>query len=62
MRALIPRPETELLADDGRGRRSPRGAAARITCAWDVAPGSGAVAVAAALDFRDAESPTAACA
>jgi release factor glutamine methyltransferase len=54
-RALIPRPETELLADAAIAE-----IAARLTrdgeplVAWDVATGSGAVAVAVALRFRQA--------
>jgi len=55
LRALIPRPETELLADEAMtaiGARLARDTA-RIV-AWDVATGSGAVAVALALHFRSA--------
>ncbi len=54
-RALIPRPETELLADE-----AVMTIAARMThgtppiVAWEVATGSGAVAVALALRFRSA--------
>jgi len=54
-RALIPRPETELLADAAIAE-----IAARLTrddaavSAWDVATGSGAVALAIALRFRQA--------
>ena len=54
-RALIPRPETELLADaamtaiEARMRRE-----AEPLVAWEVAVGSGAVAVALALRFRSA--------
>ncbi|MGH2382899.1 MAG: N5-glutamine methyltransferase family protein [Candidatus Limnocylindria bacterium] len=52
-RALIPRPETELLAEEAM-----TAIAARLTrdtapiVAWDVATGSGAVAVALAIRFR----------
>lgn len=54
-RALIPRPETELLAEAAIAE-----IAARLTShdapvvAWEVATGSGAVAVALALRFREA--------
>jgi len=54
-RALIPRPETELLADAAIAE-----IAERLTrddapiVAWEVATGSGAVAVALALRFREA--------
>jgi release factor glutamine methyltransferase len=54
-RALIPRPETELLAEAAMDE-----VAARLTrdtepiVAWEVATGSGAVAVAMALRFREA--------
>ena len=53
-RALIPRPETELLLDaaiseiEARLARTPR-----PLVAWEVATGSGAVAVALALQFAD---------
>ncbi|MEO7295938.1 MAG: peptide chain release factor N(5)-glutamine methyltransferase [Candidatus Limnocylindria bacterium] len=52
-RALIPRPETELLADEAIAaiaRRGSRRAAPLIV--WEVATGSGAVAVALAIHFR----------
>jgi release factor glutamine methyltransferase len=52
-RALIPRPETELLADAAIAEiehRLDRGP----LVAWEVATGSGAIAVAVALRFRDA--------
>lgn len=52
-RALIPRPETELLADAATEEiraRVPRDT--KPIVAWDVATGSGAVAVAVALRFR----------
>ena len=54
-RALIPRPETELLAEEAM-----TAIAARLTrdrtpiVAWDVATGSGAVIVALAIRFRSA--------
>lgn len=54
-RALIPRPETELLADaaiEEVARRLVRDGAPVV--AWDVATGSGAVALALALRFREA--------
>ena len=54
-RALIPRPETELLADAAIAEiavRMARDDAPLV--AWDVATGSGAVAVAVALRFRQA--------
>ena len=54
-RALIPRPETELLADaaiEEIVERLARDDAGVV--AWDVATGSGAVAVAIALRFRQA--------
>ena len=53
-RALIPRPETELLVEAAVAeitRRLPR---RPTTVAWDLGTGSGAIAVALALDFRDA--------
>jgi release factor glutamine methyltransferase len=55
-RALIPRPETELLADAAIGDitdRLTRDHGGPIV-AWEVATGSGAVAVALALRFRSA--------
>ena len=52
-RALIPRPETELLADAAIAEIAARLARDdRPVVAWDVATGSGAVAVALALRFR----------
>ncbi len=54
-RALIPRPETELLADaaiEDIAARLVRDDAPVV--AWDVATGSGAVALALALRFREA--------
>ena len=57
-RALIPRPETELLVDLGIDRLSlllterPRPADAPPLLAWDVATGSGAVAIALAVEAR----------
>jgi len=57
-RALIPRPETELLVEIGldRMRRSiterPRPPGAPPSIAWDVATGSGAVCVALAVESR----------
>jgi release factor glutamine methyltransferase len=52
-RALIPRPETELLADAAMADIEAR-LAGRPVVAWEVATGSGAVALAIALRFRDA--------
>ena len=52
-RALIPRPETELLADEAIAaisRRLTRTSAPNV--AWEVATGSGAIAVALAIHFR----------
>ncbi len=52
-RALIPRPETELLADAAAAEITARlEAGVRRVVAWDVATGSGAVALALALRFR----------
>ena len=54
-RALIPRPETELLADVAIAEIAARLARDdRPVVAWDVATGSGAIAVAVALRFRQA--------
>ena len=54
-RALIPRPETELLADAAIAEIAHRLARDDAPlAAWDVATGSGAVAVAIALRFRQA--------
>jgi release factor glutamine methyltransferase len=54
-RALIPRPETEQLAEAAIGEIAARLAAdRRRIVAWDVATGSGAVALAVALRFRAA--------
>jgi release factor glutamine methyltransferase len=50
-RALIPRPETELVVEAAAAEIRARGERAIV---WDVATGSGAIAVALALDFRDA--------
>jgi release factor glutamine methyltransferase len=53
-RALIPRPETELLADATVGEITRRLAAGQVpVTAWEVATGSGAVAVALAVALRD---------
>ncbi len=57
-RALIPRPETELLVDMGLDRlrrmliERPRPAGAAPLLAWDVGTGSGAIAVAFAVECR----------
>ena len=54
-RALVPRPETELLADAAVAEIARRLTADEATIvAWDVATGSGAVAVVLALRFRSA--------
>ena len=53
-RALIPRPETELLADAAIAEIEARLARADYVVAWEVATGSGAVAVALAIHFRQA--------
>lgn len=57
-RALVPRPETEGLADAAIGdidaRLARQGCGARPVVVWEVATGSGAVAVALALRFRAA--------
>ena len=54
-RALIPRPETELLAEAAIAEIAARLTAHDATViAWEVATGSGAVAVALALRFREA--------
>ena len=50
-RALIPRPETELVVEAAAAEIRARGERAVV---WDVATGSGAIALALALDFRDA--------
>jgi release factor glutamine methyltransferase len=57
-RALIPRPETELLVDLGLDRlrwlltERPRAAGAQLLIAWDVGTGSGAISVALAAEVR----------
>ncbi len=54
-RALIPRPETELLAEAAIGEIASRLVdGAEVVQAWEVATGSGAVALAVALRFRTA--------
>ena len=56
-RALVPRPETEVLAEaamDEVGRRLSGARPAEPIVAWDVGTGTGAVAVAVARRFRDA--------
>lgn len=53
-RALIPRPETELLADAALAEVRLRLEAGRPVVAWDVGTGSGAVALAIALAVEDA--------
>ncbi|HEX5038991.1 MAG TPA: HemK/PrmC family methyltransferase [Candidatus Limnocylindria bacterium] len=57
VRALIPRPETELLADaagDEIARRLARGAGSVRVVAWEVGTGSGAVAIVLAQSFAEA--------
>ena len=51
-RALIPRPETELVVATAAAEIASRLERQPITVAWDVATGSGAIALALALDFR----------
>ena len=53
-RALIPRPETELVVEAAAAEISARLARKGVTVAWDVGTGSGAIAVALTLDFRQA--------
>jgi len=53
-RALIPRPETELLADAAAEAIDRRLMAGAPTVAWDVGTGSGAIAVVLAARFADA--------
>ncbi|MCA1588268.1 MAG: peptide chain release factor N(5)-glutamine methyltransferase [Chloroflexi bacterium] len=54
-RALVPRPETEVLAQAAIAEIEARlGGEDEQVVAWEVATGSGAVAVALALRFRDA--------
>jgi release factor glutamine methyltransferase len=50
-RALIPRPETELVVEAASAEIRARDESGVV---WDLATGSGAIAVALALDFRDA--------
>jgi release factor glutamine methyltransferase len=49
-RALIPRPETELVVEAAAAEIGARRERAETTVAWDLATGSGAIAVALALD------------
>lgn len=51
-RALIPRPETELVVATAAAEITSRLSRQPTTVAWDVATGSGAIAIALALDFR----------
>ena len=51
-RALIPRPETELVVETAATEILSRLARQPSTVAWDLATGSGAIALALALDFR----------
>jgi release factor glutamine methyltransferase len=50
-RALIPRPETELVVEAAAAEVRARGGRGLV---WDVSTGSGAIVVALGLDFRDA--------
>lgn len=52
-RALIPRPETELLADAAADAIAERLGAGRTVVAWDVGTGSGAIPVVLGLRFVD---------
>jgi len=51
-RALIPRPETELVVATAAVEIASRLERQPLTVAWDLATGSGAIALALALDFR----------
>ncbi len=51
-RALIPRPETELVVETAATEILSRLARQPSAVAWDLATGSGAIALALALDFR----------
>jgi release factor glutamine methyltransferase len=51
-RALIPRPETELVVEAAAAEIGARLERAETTVAWDIATGSGAIALALALDHR----------
>jgi release factor glutamine methyltransferase len=53
-RALIPRPETELVVATAAAEIASRLERQPLTVAWDLATGSGAIALALALDFRGA--------
>lgn len=53
-RALIPRPETELLADAAVAEIERRLARGDDVVAWEVATGSGAVTLAVAMEFGEA--------
>ena len=53
-RALIPRPETELVVDAAAAEITARLVRQPTTVAWDLGTGSGVIAVALALDFPDA--------
>ena len=53
-RALIPRPETELVADAAIAEIADRLARGQTPVAWDLGTGSGAIALALALRFREA--------
>ncbi len=55
-RALIPRPETELVVETASADITSRLEPGRSIVAWDVATGSGAIALALALDHRRAAS------
>ena len=53
-RALIPRPETELVVATAAAEITSRLERQPLTVAWDLATGSGAIALALALEFRRA--------
>src|SRR5918992_5401311 len=53
-RALIPRPETEVVVEAASAEIAVRLGRQGTTVAWDLGTGSGAIALALALDFRDA--------
>lgn len=53
-RALIPRPETELVVEAAEAEILSRLERQPTTVAWDLGTGSGAIALALALDFEDA--------
>jgi release factor glutamine methyltransferase len=52
-RALIPRPETEVVVEAAAAEISARLARGTMSVAWDVGTGAGAIALALAIDFRE---------